>query len=47
MGFKTIYDFSQGLVAWQGDLETGAQVAQSEPIQTSGKPVMYEFFTDW
>ena len=47
MGFKTIYDFSQGLVAWQGDLETGAQVAQNEPIQTSGKPVMYEFFTDW
>ena len=49
MGFRTIYHFSQGLVAWQGDLETGGsqQVAQAEPVKTSGKPVMYEFFTDW
>ena len=49
MGFKTVYHFPQGLVAWQGDLDTGASqpVAQSEPVQTGGKPVMYEFFTDW
>lgn len=49
MGFKTIYHFSQGLTVWQGDLDTGdsQQVAQAEPVKTSGTPVMYEFFTDW
>lgn len=49
MDFETVYHFPQGLVAWQGDLDTGAgqPVAQSEPVQTGGKPVMYEFFTDW
>jgi len=49
MGFETIYHFSQGLTAWQGDLETGGSqsVAQSEPVKTNGSAVMYEFFTDW
>ena len=53
MGFKTIYHFSQGLVAWQGALVNGAgdsagqQVAQNPTIKTNGTPVMYEFFTDW
>ena len=49
MGFKTIYHFADGLVAWQGALDTGGsqQTAQSEPVKTSGTPVMYEFFTDW
>ena len=49
MGFETIYHLSDGLVAWQGALDTGGsqQTAQSEPVKTSGTPVMYEFFTDW
>ena len=49
MGFKTIYHFNQGLVAWQGDLDSGTAqpVAQAPAVKTSGKPIMYEFFTDW
>lgn len=49
LGFKTIYHFSQGLQAWQGQLDTGAgqPVAQAQSIKTNGKPVMYEFFTGW
>lgn len=49
MGFKTIYHFSQGLVAWQGKLDTGAgiPVAQAPNVKTNGTPVMYEFYTDW
>lgn len=49
MGFKTIYHMNQGIVSWQGDLDTGASqpVAQAPVAQTSGKAVMYEFFTDW
>lgn len=49
MGFKTIYHFSQGLVAWQGALDTGDEgpVAQAPAVKTNSKPVMYEFFTDW
>ncbi len=49
MGFKTIYHFDQGLQAWQGDFDSGASepVAHAPTIKTNGKPVMYEFFTDW
>jgi rhodanese-related sulfurtransferase len=49
MGFATIYHLSQGLVSWQGALDKGAgtPVAQAPQIKTNGKPVMYEFFTDW
>lgn len=47
MGFETIYHLSDGLVAWQGDLATDEEVAQTEPAKTGGSPVMYEFFTDW
>lgn len=49
MGFKTIYHFNSGLVAWQGGLDTGAaqQVAQGPSIKTNGTPVVYEFFTEW
>jgi hypothetical protein len=31
--------------AWQGDLETGGQ-SSTKTIETAGKPVMVEFFTD-
>lgn len=49
MGFETIYHMNQGLVSWQGALDTGASqpVAAAPAVQTGGKPVMYEFFTDW
>ena len=49
MGFKTIYHLNQGLIAWQGDLEKGAAqpVAEASAVKTNGRPVVYEFFTDW
>jgi rhodanese-related sulfurtransferase len=49
-GFKDIKHFSQGIVAYQGPLDGGQQVAAApaaaEP-ETLGTPVMYEFYTDW
>jgi rhodanese-related sulfurtransferase len=49
MGFQTIYHFSQGLVAWGGELDNSAsqQYAKAPTVSTNGRPVMYEFFTDW
>jgi thioredoxin 1 len=49
MGFKTIYHFNGGLQTWQGALDSGASqpVAQAPVVKTNGRPVMYEFFTDW
>jgi phage shock protein E len=45
MGFKNILHFSQGVQAWTGKLETGAQ-SSTQKIETAGKPVMIEFYTD-
>jgi rhodanese-related sulfurtransferase len=45
MGFKNIDHFSQGIQAWTGKLDSGA-TAPSQSIETSGKPVMVEFYTD-
>ncbi len=47
-GFETIYHLDAGLVAWEGELEKGTQVAPMPPDAVpAGTPVMYEFFTDW
>ncbi len=45
MGFKNILHFAQGVQAWSGKLETGG-VSSSQKIETAGKPVMIEFYTD-
>jgi rhodanese-related sulfurtransferase len=45
MGFKNIDHFAQGVQAWTGKLDTAAAPA-SQKIQTAGKPVMIEFYTD-
>jgi len=45
MGFRSIQHFNAGIQAWQGDLETGGQ-SSSKKIETAGKPVMVEFYTD-
>jgi rhodanese-related sulfurtransferase len=45
MGFKNILHFAQGVQAWTGKLDTGAQ-SSSQKVETSGKPVLIEFYTD-
>jgi rhodanese-related sulfurtransferase len=45
MGFTNIDHFAQGVQAWTGKLDSGAKTS-NEKIQTSGKPVMVEFYTD-
>jgi rhodanese-related sulfurtransferase len=45
LGFKNIDHFAQGVQAWTGKLDTGAKTS-SQSIETSGKPVMIEFYTD-
>jgi rhodanese-related sulfurtransferase len=47
-GFETIYHLDAGLVAWEGQLERGTEVApMPDGVSTAGTPVMYEFFTHW
>lgn len=46
-GFKKIYHFDQGMVAWTGDVERGAVAAAPATAETLDSPVMYEFYTDW
>jgi len=45
LGFKNIRHLSAGIQAWQNPLETGGQ-SSTKKIETAGKPVMVEFFTD-
>ena len=46
-GFETIYHYASGIVTWEGEVESGAPaVAAPAPAETSGIPVMYEFYTD-
>lgn len=47
LGFKNIDHFNQGIQAWTGELEKGAaSAAPAGAIQTSGKPVFIEFYTN-
>lgn len=45
LGFKNIEHFAAGIQAWDGELEQGASSADQK-IETSGKPVFIEFYTD-
>ncbi len=45
LGFKNIAHLSAGIQSWPGKLETGGQTSNTK-IQTSGKPVFVEFYTD-
>ena len=45
MGFTNLDHFDKGIQAWTGKLDSG-QAASSQNIQTSGKPVFIEFYTD-
>lgn len=45
MGFSNIKHFNSGMQAWSGQVERGT-VSTGGAIQTSGKPVLIEFFTD-
>jgi rhodanese-related sulfurtransferase len=45
LGFKNIAHLSAGIQAWPGKLDTGAQTS-NQSIETSGKPVFVEFYTD-
>jgi rhodanese-related sulfurtransferase len=47
-GFETIYHLNAGIIAWEGDLERGSEVApMPADVTPTATPVMYEFFTDW
>jgi len=45
MGFKNIDHFAQGIQAWSGKLDSGTSQSQQK-IETAGKPVFIEFYTD-
>lgn len=49
LGFKTVYNLTGGIVAWNGPLAGGsAGTADDGPAPSaSGLPVAYEFYTDW
>ncbi len=47
LGFKNIAHLSAGIQSWSDPLESGqADSSSSQKIETSGKPVMVEFYTD-
>ncbi len=47
-GFKKIYHFDQGMVAWNGDIERGTVAVAPAPVEkATDTPVLYEFYTDW
>lgn len=47
-GFETVYDLSGGMVAWDGEVNTGTAAAPSTPsVEPAGVAIMYEFYTDW
>lgn len=46
LGFNSIVHFAPGIQAWTGQLETGESSAAATTVETAGKPVMIEFYTD-
>lgn len=45
LGFKNIAHLSAGIQSWPGTLETGTETS-SQKIETAGKPVFIDFYTD-
>lgn len=45
LGFTSVRHFNAGLQAWPGELEKG-DAANAQTIETAGKPVFLEFYTD-
>lgn len=45
LGFTNIRHFAAGLQAWPGELQKG-EATSSQNVETSGKPVMIEFYTN-
>jgi len=48
MGFANIKHFNAGIQAWSGQLDKGDDTATSSAgtVETNGKPVFVEFYTD-
>ncbi len=48
-GFEHLYNLKDGIVAWDGDVTSGAATRTAQGLQPlpSGLPAMYEFYTDW
>jgi phage shock protein E len=46
MGFKNIDHFATGFNGWTGKIESGSATSAAQTIQTAGKPVFIEFYTD-
>lgn len=48
-GFEHLYNLKEGIVAWNGDVTSGAATRTAQGLQPlpSGLPAMYEFYTDW
>ncbi|TLM97393.1 MAG: rhodanese-like domain-containing protein [Actinobacteria bacterium] len=44
-GFANLKHFNTGIQAWTGQLEKG-EASTGQKIETSGKPVVVEFYTD-
>ena len=45
LGFTDLKHFNAGIIAWPGELQQGGSTS-TQKIETAGKPVMVEFFTD-
>lgn len=45
LGFTSVRHFNAGIQAWSGELEKGS-ASSSQKIETAGKPVFLEFYTD-
>jgi rhodanese-related sulfurtransferase len=46
LGFTGIKHFNAGIQAWSGELEKGDAAGSTGKIDTNGKPVFIEFFTN-
>lgn len=47
-GFQEVYHYASGIVTWEGQVEQGEAIAAvpAPATESSGLPVMYEFYTD-
>ncbi len=47
-GFENVYHLAAGIIAWNGELERGAEVAEMPAdVTPADGPVLYVFSTDW